>query len=76
MRRLIEDAIESLILLLDEIDGDGDLEEEPDVETGGDNEPSLGSCGPAYDQRAWAQGSTDEREFEDEREPEEGVLYL
>jgi hypothetical protein len=32
MRRLIEDAIESLILLLDEIDGDDELELEPDQE--------------------------------------------
>jgi hypothetical protein len=31
MRRLIEDAIESLILLLDEIDGDGELEDD-DIE--------------------------------------------
>ena len=35
MRRLIEDAIESLILLLDEIDGDDDLEDEPDREEDG-----------------------------------------
>jgi hypothetical protein len=28
MRRLIEDAIESLILLLDEIDGDGETEDD------------------------------------------------
>lgn len=28
MRRLIEDAIESLILLLDEIDGDDELEDD------------------------------------------------
>ncbi|MDR3571256.1 MAG: hypothetical protein P4L81_03590, partial [Candidatus Pacebacteria bacterium] len=33
MRRLIEDAIESLILLLDEIDCDAELED------GGDQEP-------------------------------------
>ncbi len=32
MRRLIADAIESLILLLDEIDGDADEEDEPDEE--------------------------------------------
>jgi hypothetical protein len=32
MRTLIEDAIEALILLLDEIDGDADLEDEPDHE--------------------------------------------
>jgi hypothetical protein len=39
MRRLIEDAIESLILLLDEIDGDDDLEEGGDLEDGHDAEP-------------------------------------
>jgi hypothetical protein len=32
MRRLIEDAIESLILLLDEIDGDDELEIDTDRE--------------------------------------------
>jgi hypothetical protein len=34
MRRLIEDAIESLLLLLDEIDGDSDLEKEDREEVG------------------------------------------
>ena len=38
MRRLIADAIESLLLLLDEIDGDADREEEPDLEDGHDAE--------------------------------------
>jgi hypothetical protein len=38
MRVLIEDAIEALILLLDEIDGDADLEGEPDDEDNGDRE--------------------------------------
>jgi hypothetical protein len=32
MRVLIADAIEALILLLDEIDGDADLEDEPEEE--------------------------------------------
>jgi hypothetical protein len=32
MRTLIADAIEALILLLDEIDGDADFEDEPDSE--------------------------------------------
>lgn len=32
MRRWIEDAIKSLILLLDEIDGDADFEIDPDQE--------------------------------------------
>jgi hypothetical protein len=38
MRRLIEDAIESLILLLDEIDGDDDLEDGGDDELEPDRE--------------------------------------
>jgi hypothetical protein len=42
MRRLIADAIESLILLLDEIDGDANLEEEPDLEDGHDAEDEQG----------------------------------
>ncbi|MDI9846544.1 hypothetical protein QM467_00570 [Rhodoblastus sp. 17X3] len=42
MRRLIEDAIESLILLLDEIDGDDDFEEEPDREDDLDEEDESG----------------------------------
>ncbi|WP_424361083.1 hypothetical protein [Methylocystis parvus] len=42
MRSLIEDAIESLMLLLDEIDGDADFEEEPDEEDGFDQEQDLG----------------------------------
>jgi hypothetical protein len=41
MRRLIEDAIESLILLLDEIDGDPDGEDEGQAEDGGDAEPDA-----------------------------------
>jgi hypothetical protein len=43
MRTLIADAIESLILLLDEIDGDADHEEDADFEEGSDAEPSLGA---------------------------------
>ncbi|WP_442755884.1 hypothetical protein ACNHKD_04305 [Methylocystis sp. JAN1] len=45
MRTLIEDALESLLLLLDEIDGDPDIEEEQDREDGADDEPSLGAPG-------------------------------
>jgi hypothetical protein len=40
MRRLIEDAIESLILLLDEIDGDDDLEDD-DIEQDDPLEPDC-----------------------------------
>lgn len=53
MRRLIEDAIESLILLLDEIDGDENLEEEPDLEDGRDAEPSLGATHALNQETAW-----------------------
>jgi hypothetical protein len=38
MRVLIEDAIESLMLLLDEIDGDQELEDDRDDEADGDLE--------------------------------------
>lgn len=41
MRALVETAIESLLLLLDEIDGDADFEEYPDHEAVGGDEPSL-----------------------------------
>jgi hypothetical protein len=46
MRVLIEDAIEAPILLLDVIDGDADLECEPDDEDGDDLELSLGWSHP------------------------------
>lgn len=38
MRRRIADAIDALILLLDEIDGDADFEDDPDLEDGHDAE--------------------------------------
>lgn len=72
MRTMIEDAIESLLLLLDEIDGDADFEGEPFEEDPAELEPSLGSIG-GMDQSNWGRGSTDDTEFEDEREPEEYV---
>jgi len=43
MRRLIADAIESLILLLDEIDGDAEHEQDAAFEGELDMEPSLGA---------------------------------
>jgi hypothetical protein len=52
MRVLIEDAIESLILLLDEIDGDDGAEDEGDFENGHDAEPAADSeedDAPEYD---------------------------
>jgi hypothetical protein len=42
MRRLIEDTIESLILLLDEIDGDDGMEDNSDIEDDLDNEEESG----------------------------------
>lgn len=53
MRRLIADAIESLLLLLDEIDGDPDLEEDDPAEDGGDVEPSLGATAEIHQEHAW-----------------------
>jgi hypothetical protein len=41
-RRQIEQHIDSLIDLLDQIDGDSDIEPDPDLEDGSDDEPSLG----------------------------------
>lgn len=43
MRARIERTIQALIALLDEIDGD------PDMEDTGDNEPSLAGCSTADD---------------------------
>jgi len=53
MRMRIESTIEQLVALLDEIDGDSDLEEvDRDDEDGGDDEPSLGSCNHLH-QQVW-----------------------
>ena len=54
------EAIEGLIALLDEIQGDPDLEDGQDDEPTGDEEPSIGSS-QAGSQAHWAYG-TDERE--------------
>jgi len=85
MRGLIEDAIESLVLLLDEIDGDPDEEDHrEDDEQDGSAEPVLGSleqhpcrdCGSVRawdysDQRKWGQSGTSDEEGEhDGREPD------
>jgi hypothetical protein len=80
MRVLIEDAIESLILLLDEIDGEGDLEDDQDDQDNADQEPWLGAperhntqIAVFGDQRLWAQGESDDREVEYDNEAESGV---
>ena len=43
MRTLVCDAIEAMILLLDEIDGDAERENDGAAEECGDAEPSLGA---------------------------------
>ncbi len=61
MRRRIAAAVDALVALLDQIDGDTDLEEDdpPEdddpAEDAGDAEPSLGAI-PAYDQTLWGSG--------------------
>jgi hypothetical protein len=79
MRSLIEDAVESLLLLLDEIDGDADIEmddppeEDDPAEDGGDGgEPSLGWTGNGRGHPEIAmRGYDDDREDEhDGREPD------
>ncbi len=52
-RHTLEAAIEEAITLLDALDGDPDLEPEPD-EDGGDREPSLGSPDRVVNQSHWA----------------------
>jgi hypothetical protein len=81
MRKRIAAAVDALVALLDQIDGDADLEEdnppEDDAPTEdvGDNEPSLGSVASrdaSTPQYLWAQGADDDREREDEHDEEGG----
>lgn len=75
LRRRLTDLIDRLIAMLDDIDG------EPDLEDGGEAEPSLAApeLGPRDSQSRWAAGNDDDAEevCEDEgaehdgREPEE-----
>jgi hypothetical protein len=53
MRRLVCDAIEAMILLLDEIDGDVDHEQDPDFEQEPDLEPSLGAFELVNQEKSW-----------------------
>lgn len=68
LRALLSTAIELLIAICDQIDGDtdiepdADLELEPDREMESDLEPSLGSVDIAIDQLGWARGGTDDIE--------------
>lgn len=77
MRRRIAAAVDALVALLDQIDGDSDfeadepLEDDDPAEDAGDGEPSLGALGGTcsaqhFDQGAWAHGSRDDREDESE----------
>jgi hypothetical protein len=79
IRKRIAAAVDALVALLDQIDGDADLEEDnpPEddapAEDVGDNEPSLGSAGSrdaSTPQYLWAQGADDDREVEDELDEE------
>jgi hypothetical protein len=81
IRKRIAAAVDALVALLDQIDGDADLEEdnppEDDAPTEdvGDNEPSLGSVASrdaSTPQYLWAQGADDDREREDEHDEEGG----
>jgi hypothetical protein len=79
IRRLICDAIESLILLLDEIDGDVDLEDDDPAEENGDAEPSLGAFGHVDQTNTWrtrdsGSGGQDLEFNNADREPSLGSL--
>jgi hypothetical protein len=75
MRTLIADAIESLILLLDEIDGDVEHEEDADFENEPDIEPSLGATNGLDQEQAWQSegGEIDVEHEHDGREPDADV---
>jgi len=68
LRTLLSTAIELLIAICDQIDGDPDIEPdaglqlEPDREMDPDLEPSLGSVDPAINQYGWSRGGTDDME--------------
>jgi hypothetical protein len=75
MRTLIADAIESLILLLDEIDGDAEHEEDHDFESETDMEPNLGATAAMNQDRAWKAtiGETDAEQDDADKEPSLGA---
>ena len=66
MRQLIENVVEDLLLLLDEIDGDADLEDESEDDDS-DLEPILGA-NACFDQSDWHRGVRDDREIADDTE--------
>jgi hypothetical protein len=69
MRRLIAEAIESLILRLDEIDGDAELEDCDPAEEGTDAEPSLGVTSDVGQSLAWLATIVETDAEHDGREP-------
>ena len=76
MRRLICDAIEGLMMLLDEIDGDADLEEDDPAEDNGDAEPSLGATNSLNQTIAWQAAQSEVLDGEQEhdgREPDDDL---
>lgn len=65
LRPRIEAAIEGLLSLLDEMDGD------PDLEPGEDAEPALGSLEQSWNRDIWSRGGRDDSEQDAGDEPEE-----
>ncbi len=82
MRKALADAVEAFVALLDQIDGDADLEEEPDLEEGFDREQDLGATGGINQEKTWRSDAsgTGTLEFEGDnvadcdREPSLGSL--
>jgi|GEM_PF-5668604 len=74
IRRLIGDAIEALVLLLDEREGDENLEETGDDELTGDEEPTMGATETHHRQTEWGrsawEGRVDECEQDTDLEPD------
>lgn len=70
LRSRIEATIEQLLALLDQIDGD------PDLEPGADDEPSLGWTYFRDGMSAYTCDSDgDDRELEDEHDEDEGATW-
>jgi hypothetical protein len=67
-------AVERLERLADFIVGELDrIYGDPDLEDGGEAEPTLGAT-ETRDQRLWSDGANDDRELDDEREPSLGSV--